>query len=95
MGDRSTNEGWRLPGSQRLPELIAGTLDEYAALALKLARDPALLAATRAKLARHRDTFPLFDTDRYRRHIESAYHTMWERCQRGEPAAGFAVTAAA
>jgi hypothetical protein len=33
----------------------------------------------------------LFDTDRFRRHIESAYVTMRERAERGEPPAAFAV----
>ena len=37
--------------------------------------------------------FPLFDTDRFRRHVESAYTTMWERYQRGETPRSFAVEA--
>ncbi|MBV9685923.1 MAG: hypothetical protein JO096_01765, partial [Alphaproteobacteria bacterium] len=74
-----------------LPELITDNLDGYEQLALTLARDENLLAALKAKLARNRNIFPLFDTDRFRRHIESAYETMWERCQRGEPPASFAV----
>jgi predicted O-linked N-acetylglucosamine transferase (SPINDLY family) len=74
-----------------LPELIAYNLEEYEALALKLATSPAMLADIRAKLARNRTTHPLFDTDRFRRHIESAYITMWERVQRGEPPVSFAV----
>jgi protein O-GlcNAc transferase len=74
-----------------LPELITDNLEDYEALALKLARDQNLLAAIKAKLAQNRETFPLFDTDRYRRHIESAYETMWERYERGEPAASFGV----
>jgi protein O-GlcNAc transferase len=74
-----------------LRELIADNLTDYEALALKLARDKNLLAAIKAKLAENRETFPLFDTDRFRRHIESAYETMWERYQRGEPPASFTV----
>jgi protein O-GlcNAc transferase len=74
-----------------LPELITDNLEDYEALALKLARDQNLLAAIKAKLAQNRETFPLFDTDRFRRHIESAYETMWERYQRGEPPASFSV----
>ncbi|MBI4203852.1 MAG: hypothetical protein HY527_02390 [Betaproteobacteria bacterium] len=50
-----------------------------------------LLAELRARLARNRTIYPLFDTDRFRRHIEAAYITMWERYQRGEPPEGFAV----
>jgi len=74
-----------------LDELIAKDLDAYAALALKLARDKEALAAIRSKLAHNRDSFPLFDTDRFRRHMESAYEEMWRRAQRGEPPASFAV----
>ena len=74
-----------------LPELITHSLEDYAALARKLATDPAALAEVRAKLARNRSTSPLFDTDRLRRHIEAAYETMWQRHQRGEPPASFAV----
>ena len=50
-----------------------------------------MLADIRARLARNRTTYPLFDTDRFRRHLEAAYITMWERYQRGEPAESFAV----
>jgi protein O-GlcNAc transferase len=74
-----------------LPELITRSLSEYEALALELATHPAELADLRAKLGRNRATCPLFDTDRFRRHIESAYITMWERHQRGAPPASFAV----
>jgi len=75
-----------------LTELITQTAEDYEALALKLAADAPLLADIKAKLARNRTVFPLFDTDRFRRHIEAAFVTMWERSQRGEPAAGFAVS---
>jgi predicted O-linked N-acetylglucosamine transferase (SPINDLY family) len=74
-----------------LPELITENLDDYEQLALKLARDERLLAALKAKLARNRDIFPLFDTDRFRQHIESAYETMWERYERGGPPVSFTV----
>jgi len=74
-----------------LPELVTHTLEEYEALALRLATNPPLLAGIKTKLARNRATYPLFDTDRFRRHIEAAYVTMWERVQRGEPPGNFAV----
>jgi predicted O-linked N-acetylglucosamine transferase (SPINDLY family) len=75
----------------RLPELIAGTLDDYAALALDLAQNPDRLAALKARLVRDRNSLPLFDSDRFRRHLEHAYETMWQRQQRGEPPSSFAV----
>ena len=74
-----------------MPELVTDSLEDYAAQALRLARDREMLAQVRSKLARNRATFPLFDTTRFRGHIESAYETMWARHQRGEPPVGFAV----
>ena len=75
------------------PELITQSLADYEALALKLARDPVALAAAKRKLAENKLSTPLFDLDRYRRHLESAFLTMWERHERGEPPQGFAVPA--
>ena len=74
-----------------LPELIAADLDAYEALALRLAGDPGLLRSFRGRLAQNRATQPLFDTDRFRRHIEAAYRQMWEIAQRGEAPRHFAV----
>ncbi len=74
-----------------LPELICASPERYEARALELARTPAMLAELRARLARNRASCALFDTDRYRRHLESAFATMWERYQRGESPAGFEV----
>jgi predicted O-linked N-acetylglucosamine transferase (SPINDLY family) len=74
-----------------MPELITRSLQDYEALALKLARDPALLASLRRKLAHNRERYPLFNTGRFTRHIEAAYTAMWERHQRGEPPESFAV----
>ena len=76
-----------------LPEPITCSIEDYEALALKLATTPGMLTELRARLARNRSTYPLFDTDRFRRHIEAAYVTMWERYQRGELAESFAVPA--
>jgi protein O-GlcNAc transferase len=76
-----------------LPELIARSLAEYEALATKLATEPDLLAAFKAKLAARRESCPLFDVDQVRRHVETAFTTMHERHLRGEPPQHFAVTA--
>ena len=76
-----------------LPELITTSLEDYEALALKLAREPSLLASIKAKLARNRDRYPLFDTARFTRHIEAAYTTMWQRYQNGAVPQAFAVAA--
>jgi protein O-GlcNAc transferase len=74
-----------------LPELITHSLADYEALALDLARHSDRLASIKSKLIRNRASAPLFDTSRYARHIESAYVTMWERHQRGEPPVSFSV----
>jgi len=74
-----------------LPELVTHDLESYEAGALKLATTPALLSDVRARLEQNRASCSLFDTDRFRRHIESAYVTMWERVQRSEPPSGFSV----
>jgi protein O-GlcNAc transferase len=74
-----------------LPELATDGLEEYEALARKLATDPELFRSVRGKLQANRATCALFDTDRLRRHIEAAYQTMWERYRRGEPPASFSV----
>jgi predicted O-linked N-acetylglucosamine transferase (SPINDLY family) len=77
-----------------LPELIAQSPAEYERMALELARDANKLAATRARLAANRLTCALFDTDRFTRDLETIFATMWQRHQRGEPPAGFAVAGA-
>ncbi|HEY6239293.1 MAG TPA: tetratricopeptide repeat protein [Burkholderiales bacterium] len=74
-----------------LPELVTRSLEEYEALAMALASDPRRLGEIRRKLERNRSTSPLFDTDRFRRNVESAYTTMWEIRQRGEKPRAFAV----
>jgi len=76
-----------------LPELVTSSLDEYQSLALRLAKEPPTLQEIRQKLAHNHAVAPLFDTDRFRRHIERAYVEMWERNQRGESPASFEVTA--
>jgi predicted O-linked N-acetylglucosamine transferase (SPINDLY family) len=74
-----------------LRELIAGSLEDYEALALRLARDPERLAGLKHALASACETSALFDTDRFRRNLEKAYTTMWRRCQDGAPSASFDV----
>jgi protein O-GlcNAc transferase len=74
-----------------LPELITCTLADYEALALRLARNPGELAGLRARLAVNRDSGPLFDTERFCRHLESAYEMVHARHQRGESPGSFRV----
>jgi len=64
-----------------LPELITHSHEEYQALALELATNPAKLASLKQQLAQNRLTHPLFDTRLSTRHIEDAFTQMWERHQ--------------
>ena len=66
-----------------LPELVTKDHDEYEAMALKLATNPGALATIKRKLAHNRSNFPLFNIDLFTRHIEDAYHAMWQRHQNG------------
>ncbi len=74
-----------------LPDMVVHDLDQYEALALRLARTQTLLHAIRERLRINRDSCALFDSDRYRRNIERAYTTMWEIAQRREPPRSFRV----
>lgn len=67
-----------------MEELVAETPDDYVALAVNLARAPSELQAVREKLLRNRFTLPLFDTERFTRHLEDAFTIMAERCRHGE-----------
>jgi len=70
-----------------LPELVTHSLDEYERLAVRLATQPTLLATLRTKLADLRLRTPLFDTERFARHLERAFAMMWERHVQGLPPA--------
>ena len=74
-----------------LPELVAPSLDAYAARALALANAPAELAAIKARLAANRRTHPLFDTKRQTRQLEAAFEGMMARHRSGAPPEDFAV----
>jgi len=73
----------RIAGAQLaaigLPELITSSFADYEALALKLTREPALLADYRARLAANRTSSPLFDMTRYARDFEALMLEAWAR----------------
>lgn len=66
-----------------LPELIAATPADYEERAIALATRPDLLARIKHKLCANRLTSALFDTDRYTRHLESAYQLAYARHRDG------------
>jgi len=66
-----------------LPELVAGTPDDYARIARRLAAHRDELSALRARLMRDHATCPLFDSVRTTRDLERLYHRMWQRLTSG------------
>ncbi|MDI4654973.1 tetratricopeptide repeat protein [Xanthobacter autotrophicus] len=74
-----------------LADLITTDVDGFVTKAVALANDPAALADARARLVAARSTSPLFDIDRYARHMERAFETMVARFRAGLPPEAFAV----
>jgi predicted O-linked N-acetylglucosamine transferase (SPINDLY family) len=68
-----------------LSELITSTPQAYEALAIELATNPEELATIKRKLADSRFKAPLFDTQLFTKHIETAYTAMYERYQADLP----------
>jgi predicted O-linked N-acetylglucosamine transferase (SPINDLY family) len=66
-----------------LRELITTTAHDYEQLAIELATNSEKLSRIKAKLANNRLSAPLFDTQLFTRHIETAYRAMYERHQQG------------
>ncbi len=73
------------------PELITTDVPEYEQRALDLARDRDALTRIRKKLAENRRTGPLFDCERFTRHLERAFEEMWRIYSAGESPRSFAV----
>jgi predicted O-linked N-acetylglucosamine transferase (SPINDLY family) len=69
----------------QLGELIAASAESYEDMAVRIAENPQLLAATKEKLARNRCDSPLFDTIRFVKHLEMAYSRMLESFHAGLP----------
>ncbi|MFM9268473.1 TIGR03032 family protein [Tychonema sp. BBK16] len=74
-----------------LPELIVNNLAEYEQLAIHLATNPQELQQLKDYLYENRRQFPLFDTPRTVRHIESAYLQVWERFRSHLPPAAIQI----
>lgn len=66
-----------------LPDLIAESMEDYERLALAIATDPARLASIRARLGANLSTAPLFDSQRFTRHIERGYELAFGRYLNG------------
>ncbi len=66
-----------------LPELAVHDRAAYADLAVALHDEPARLAEFKARLETNARILPLFDSERFTRHLERAYETMAERARAG------------
>jgi len=75
-----------------LGELVTTSLEEYEALALRLARDHELLTGLRMRLEQNQRSYPLFDTKSFARNIEAAYCRICEMWRAGRPPTAFSVS---
>lgn len=64
-----------------MPELVTETIEEFESLAIDLATHPSRLAVIKDKLSNNLNAFPLFDTTRFARSLESAFVEMYQRSQ--------------
>lgn len=74
-----------------LPELVATSETEYIDAAVHIATNPSVHRNLQGKLARRRWQSPLFDVDRYVRHLEAAFTLMQARAARGGSPEAFSV----
>jgi predicted O-linked N-acetylglucosamine transferase (SPINDLY family) len=88
-GDRFSN---RISNSMLraigMEDLVCADLAEYERRAVELGKDRAACQALRERLRANRETTPLFDIQRFTRHLERAYEAMWDRYSRGDTPAG-------
>lgn len=75
-----------------LPDLIAEGEEEFCQLAIDLARDPQKLAELRQRISDNRLSMPLFDSERFTRHLERAYDEMAARSRQAMAPDHFDVT---
>ncbi|MBN7807309.1 glycosyl transferase [Agrobacterium rosae] len=75
------------------PELIAENEAAYVDQAVAHALDPSQLKEIRARIDANRFTSPLFDAERYCRHLEAAYETMSKQAKAGKAPDHFDVPA--
>ncbi|MDX2104421.1 MAG: hypothetical protein SF002_17990, partial [Alphaproteobacteria bacterium] len=75
-----------------LPELIATDGEAFERIATELATRPDALAKVRQRLADQRLAAPLFDTERFTRHLEAAYRAMHSRRCQGLPPAPITIS---
>ena len=85
----TTRTGESLLRAAGLPELVAADREAFVRIAVRLGTDRSLLADLRARLARQRQSGPLFDTAARVRELGAAFAAMLARAERGEPPRSF------
>ncbi|MCD7109916.1 glycosyl transferase [Rhizobium sp. DKSPLA3] len=76
-----------------LPDLVLPDRQALIDRAVALARHPQEIASLRQRLVDNRDCAPLFDAERFCRHLEAAYERMADRARLRLPPASFDVPA--
>jgi len=66
-----------------IPELVTSDVESYIETAISLANDPMEVQKFRSRLAANRFRLPLFDSERFCRHIEKSYEMMFARGKNG------------
>jgi protein O-GlcNAc transferase len=72
-----SRQGVMLLSNVGMPELIAGSEEQYAAIASELASDLPRLRAIRSRLPERFAKCPVTDGETFTRHLETAYRRMW------------------
>jgi predicted O-linked N-acetylglucosamine transferase (SPINDLY family) len=90
-GTMASRMGASIVRAAGLPELVAGSREDYEGLALRLATRPDELAALRDRLNSERGNCLLFDTARRVRELDRAFEMMWQRHLAGLPPESFTV----
>lgn len=88
-GDRLVaRQGVGLMMNAGLPDWVARDADDYVARAVRLSADLPALASLRAVLRQQVQASPVFDGERFARHLEAAFRGMWTHwcAQQGQPA---------
>ncbi len=76
-----------------LPELVMPDRETFVARAVALAGDPAAIAGYKQTIAANRFRAPLFDAERFCRHLERAFSMMADRAKAKKPPIAFDVPA--
>ncbi|MAG98450.1 MAG: tetratricopeptide repeat protein [Alphaproteobacteria bacterium] len=83
-GPPSDRAGEALVTAAGMPEL-ACPRGAFVETAVALGHDDDRLEAIKAKLVAQRDTCPLFDLERFTRHLERAYEMIWQHHESSDP----------